>query len=283
MGTVRLATRIVTVVVGLALIGGCTSGATPAGLELPKPIPKQGSVVIDPLGRVRLTPSDAKKGLHPLPGRISIDALGTKGFLDAVFQNVSEFWANQLGKLNRKPPKVTFKVAGHGDKISSECLPPRLPKGTEDLLAFFCPLDNRIVISQRLAEQVRAGKISSPDLGHRRTSNSGDLAVAYILAHEYGHAVQFSLGLFDRQAGPSARIEQHADCWAGVWANDAITHHYLEDANLGEAVAAAGLVGDYEANSPGHHGTPRERVAAFLLGYSGAKPSSCQPLLSRRN
>ncbi len=277
-----MVTRIAALLLGLALVGGCTSGGTPAGLELPKPTPRQGTLVIDPLGRVRLTPADAKKGLHPLPARISIDALGTEKFLEAVFQNVSEFWANQLEKLNRTPPNVTFQVAGHGEKIKSDCLPPSLPKGTEDLLAFFCPLDNRIVISQRLAEQVRVGKLTSPDLGSRKTANSGDLAVAYILAHEYGHAVQFSLSLFDRQSGPSPRIEQHADCWAGVWAHDAITHHYLEDANLGEAVAAASLVGDYEANSPGHHGTPRERVAAFLLGYSGSKPSSCQPLLSRR-
>ncbi len=268
----RVLTRIVPALVALVLVAGCAGGG-PAGLDLPAQQAKKATVVIDPLGRVRLSPADGSKGLAPLPERISIDALGTESFMEAVFQNVSEFWANQLEKLHRKPPTVTFQVAAHGEKIRSDCLPRTLPEGTEDLLAFFCPLDNHIVVSQRLAEQVREGRISSPAFGDRHTADSGDLAVAYVIAHEYGHAVQFRLGLFDRDSGPSPRIEQHADCWGGVWAHDAVTHHTLEDANLGEAVAAAGLVGDYEANSPGHHGTPA----------SGWRPScSATPVPSRR-
>ncbi len=266
----------------LVLVAGCsTGGSRPAGLDLPPVSQPKGAPVIDPLGRVLLTPADRAAGLQPLPERISTAALGTKAFMEAVFRSVEDYWTTQLAKLHRKPPEVRFTVLEHGQSLRSACLPRSLPKGTEDLLAFFCPLDNRIVVSEQLAEDVLKGTISAPDFGTRRTRNSGDLAVAYVIAHEYGHAVQYDLGLFGRNSDSSPRIEQHADCLAGVWAHEAITDHLLEDANLGEAVAAAGLVGDYETSSPGHHGTPRERVAALLLGYAGARPSSCQPLLGR--
>lgn len=263
---------------------GCSTGSGPAGLDLPAQRQNaKGQAVIDPLGRVVLTPADAAKGLAPLPARISIDALGVKGFLAAVEQNVQEFWTVQLAKLHRQAPRPRLLLPARGETVSSKCLPGKLPRGQADQLAFFCPLDNTIVVAQVLATQVDAGKVEAEAIGTRTTANSGDLAVAYILAHEFAHAVQFKLGLFDSSDGPSPRIEQHADCWAGVWAHDVITHHTLEDANLGEAVAAAALVGDYDIEAAGHHGTPKERVAAFLRGYAGVRPSSCQPLLNRRS
>jgi hypothetical protein len=40
------------------------------------------------------------------------------------------------------------------------------------------------------------------------------------------------------------------------------------DANdLQEAKVTAWLVGDYAFDDPGHHGTPRQRTAAFTAGY----------------
>ena len=45
----------------------------------------------------------------------------------------------------------------------------------------------------------------------------GDLVVGLIFAHEFGHAVQQRLGIFDRNL-PTIDTESEADCAAGAWA-----------------------------------------------------------------
>ena len=51
----------------------------------------------------------------------------------------------------------------------------------------------------------------------------GDFAVAYIVAHEYGHQIQDELGLYDKYGDqlPTSAFELQADCYAGTWANNA--------------------------------------------------------------
>lgn len=44
----------------------------------------------------------------------------------------------------------------------------------------------------------------------------GDVAVAEVIGHEYGHAVQRMAGLTDRST-PTLVAEQQADCFAGTY------------------------------------------------------------------
>ena len=85
------------------------------------------------------------------------------------------------------------------------------------------------------------------------------------MAHEYGHQIQDELGLFEKYGGqlPTMAFELQADCYAGTWANSAYDENRLHDGDIQEALDAALAVGDFDAGSPGHHGTPEQREAGL--------------------
>lgn len=106
--------------------------------------------------------------------------------------------------------------------------------------------------------------------------DKGAMAVGFILAHEFGHAVQHSLGIFNDF---SRTIEQElqVDCFAGAWAGYLADEGILdpEDApgkggDLDSALDAIYAVGDDPSVSwqaPDAHGTGDERAEAFGVGY----------------
>ena len=110
----------------------------------------------------------------------------------------------------------------------------------------------------------------------------GDFAVAYIVAHEYGHQVQDELGLFEKygQQVPTMAFELQADCYAGTWAKNASQENKLEEGDVEEAIDAAQAVGDFDASNPAHHGTPEQRAEAWNSGFEAGDPSSCDSYLS---
>ena len=110
----------------------------------------------------------------------------------------------------------------------------------------------------------------------------GDFSVAYIVAHEYGHQVQDELGLFEQygQQIPTKAFELQADCYAGTWAKSAYEENRLEDGDVQEALDAALAVGDFDAGSSGHHGTPEQRKEAWTSGFEAGDPSACSAYLA---
>lgn len=92
----------------------------------------------------------------------------------------------------------------------------------------------------------------------------GDVAPRGILAHEYGHQVQFELGLFDDHAGDAEatrETELEADALAGYY----LSHprgERLRHQRVDAFVRSFGEVGDCSFASDGHHGTPNQRSAS---------------------
>ncbi len=126
----------------------------------------------------------------------------------------------------------------------------------------------------------------------RRFGAAGDLAQAYILAHEVGHHVQHQLGITDQvqSAGTneaSIDLELQADCFAGVWMSTLRTGTsaaLLESGDLEEALNAAAAVGDdaIQQQTTGQvnpeswtHGSSEDRYRWLNEGFTTGSPGSC--------
>ena len=97
------------------------------------------------------------------------------------------------------------------------------------------------------------------------------LLFACVVAHEFGHIVQYKNGLSKRlQAGQPTvkRVELHADFLAGYFAGA----RKLAKPDFPAAVYATTQYGfgDYRSDSVRHHGRPEERAAAIVRGFEVA-------------
>ena len=203
-------------------------------------------------------------------------------FLTAVTTDVDAYWTKEFADSGLPEPRVTYSWIPAGMTTASAC-------GGEggstmgDSAAAYCSADDTIYISQKFATDIYDGALDhalpGSSQGYGRTV--GDFAVAYIVAHEYGHQVQDELGLFERYGGqvPTMAFELQADCFAGTWAHSAYQENRLEQGDVQEALDAALAVGDFDASSPGHHGTPEQREEAWNSGFRTGDPSSCSEYL----
>jgi predicted metalloprotease len=151
---------------------------------------------------------------------------------------------------------------------------------------FYCPGDRKVYIDLTFYQQL-ATQFGAP----------GQFAQAYVIAHEVGHHVQNLLGITDTasrlesQAGRvggnhvSVEVELQADCFAGVWAQQANqTAKILEPGDLEQGLTAASAVGDdtLQRREQGTvvpdsftHGSSAQRVAWFKRGFDGGKIENC--------
>jgi predicted metalloprotease len=105
---------------------------------------------------------------------------------------------------------------------------------------------------------------------------SGDFAAAFVLAHEFGHAMQARLPQKER---PGILNELQADCFAGAWARYAQEQDFLSEGDLDEATLAVFSARDVpgtEFTDPRAHGSGFERTRAFADGYESG-PRRCYP------
>ena len=98
----------------------------------------------------------------------------------------------------------------------------------------------------------------------------GPFAIAMVLAHEWGHAVQDQVG-FEAE---TIRMEQQADCFAGSWTAD-VLERSPEELGVRIAdleVALGGMLAFRDApgtpvDDPSAHGSGFDRINAFQEGF----------------
>lgn len=144
---------------------------------------------------------------------------------------------------------------------------------------FYCPGDRTIYMDMSFFEELRT----------KFGAKGGDFAVAYVIAHEFGHHIQTLLGTSkkvhqlqqDRSEKEgnklSVALELQADFYAGLW-----THYnekknaMLEEGDIEEALSAANAVGDdaIQKKMQGQvvpdsftHGTSEQRMYWFNRGF----------------
>ena len=199
-------------------------------------------------------------------------------FMTRVLRNVDGYWARTFAAAGLPEPRVAFEPVPPGAVRLTAC-------GTlaNDASAFYCPGDDTIYVAQQFAADLYRGVLRGlpgERAGYGRAA--GDFAVAYVLAHEYAHNLQQELGTFDNSVSRTARpYELQADCMAGTWAHSVFEAGLLEPGDIEEATNAALAVGDFDVGNEQHHGTPRERRAALLLGYETGEPARCEQFVPR--
>jgi len=202
-------------------------------------------------------------------------------FLTAVTTDVDAYWTKEFADSGLPEPRVGYTWIPAGQTAASACGDDQTPMG--DAAAAYCPGDDTIYISEKFASDIYSGALDHalPGSSQGYGGTAGDFAVAYIVAHEYGHQVQDELGLFEKYGNqlPTMAFELQADCYAGTWANSAMEENRLEDGDVQEAIDAALAVGDFDAGNPGHHGTPEQRAEAWNAGFESGDPASCSRYL----
>lgn len=195
-------------------------------------------------------------------------------FLTSTLRSIDSYWTRTFAANGLPEPRVGYDWVPVGRSVSTGC-----GADADDTAAFYCPEDDTIYVGRRIATGVIGGVAEGfpgqqAGYGHA----VGDFGVAYIIAHEYAHNLQNELGFFSatRQGASAEPFELQADCLAGVWGASVYHEGLLHPGDIEDALNTTLAVGDFEVNSPQHHGTPEERRDAWQLGFSSGEPSSCR-------
>lgn len=192
-------------------------------------------------------------------------------FASKVLGSNNEVWRGVFERSNQtyiEPKLVLFRGA-----TQSAC-----GGATSDIGPHYCPADQTIYIDETFFDELSK-------LG----ASGGDVAEAYVIAHEVGHHVQHQLGTMEkiesrRDNQASINLELQADCYAGVWANAVSKAGVIAPGEINEAIDAAAAVGDdrIQQKAQGRvnpetwtHGSSAQRVGWFNEGFESGNPGSC--------
>ena len=195
-------------------------------------------------------------------------------YMTEVLQSVDEYWTVTLRESGLQDPRVVYAWVPRGRSALTGC---RVVAG--DDAAFYCPADDTIYIAERFALDVYNG-IGDRFPGERAGQGNavGEFGLAYVVAHEYAHNVQFELGFYELQdPGDGVKaFELQADCMAGLWGNAVYRAGRYDDRDVEQAISTAQAAGDFDYGTAEHHGTPDERREAWLAGFRTGDPANCR-------
>jgi predicted metalloprotease len=194
-----------------------------------------------------------------------------------VVNSVQEFWTGVFERSGERYPLT--ETVFFTDQVQTDC-----GFASSQVGPFYCPADERIYIDLGFFDELES----------RFGAGGGPFAQAYVIAHEYGHHVQNQLGVLDRvrgdRQGPESlavRSELQADCYAGVWAANAVGTGLIEEltqADINEGIDAASAIGDdrIQERTQGQvnpeswtHGSSEQRRRWFSRGYEEGRPAAC--------
>ena len=197
-----------------------------------------------------------------------------------VLGDTEEVWSTYFSKNNRQyvEPRMV---------IYNGVTPTACGTGQSAMGPFYCPNDQRVYLDLSFYNDMK-----------NKLGAAGESAFAYVIAHEVGHHVQNLFGtltqvhrLQSRSSRTEAnqlsvKLELQADCYAGVWASQAVKSGLFERGDIEKAFNAAESVGDdrLQKRSQGYvvpdsftHGTSAQRLQWFKVGLTTGNPAQCNP------
>jgi hypothetical protein len=205
-------------------------------------------------------------------------------FVSWVLDDVQKSWGERFAATGKRytPARMTL----FSGSINSAC-----GMGERAMGPFYCPGDRKVYLDLAFYRDLRG-----------RFGATGDLAQAYVVAHEVGHHVQHLLGIDQRtqslprqrlqgEQGASVRLELQADCFAGMWANSTEQRKLLESGDVEGALKAAASIGDDQLQREATgtvqpekwtHGSAAERARWFRRGYESGTLEACDTFETRQ-
>jgi uncharacterized protein len=195
----------------------------------------------------------------------------------AVVNSVQKFWDGVFERSGDRYPYVD--TVFFTDQVQTEC-----GFASSQVGPFYCPRDQLIYIDLGFFDELQS----------RFGAGSAPFAQAYVIAHEYGHHVQNQLGVLESIGGDTqgpesraVRAELQADCYAGVWAANAVETGLIAEltqADINAGLDAASAIGDdrIQEKTQGQvnpevwtHGSSEQRRRWFSRGYEEGRPAVC--------
>lgn len=194
-------------------------------------------------------------------------------FADVVLTSTNDVWTHLFEQADQNYPKPELVVYTQGTQTGGCGL------GQASFGPFYCPADQKIYLDLSFNQELS-----------QRFGAKGEFALAYVIAHEVGHHVQYIRGVLDHTNAMRSRLnereynkisvmtELQADFYAGVWAHhvNKISNIELTYQDIVDGMTAAAAVGDdhLQKQATGRispetftHGTSEQRAYWFKRGY----------------
>ncbi|KVO41170.1 neutral zinc metallopeptidase [Burkholderia ubonensis] len=228
-------------------------------------------------GRQQAQPQAQHQAQHQGAPATDAGAVFTRKVLGNIERTWTTIFSTQLHEQYQPPKLVMFTNA----------TPTACGTGQTAMGPFYCPGDRKVYIDLGFYDDLR-----------RRFGAGGDFAQAYVIAHEVGHHVQNLLGISGkvdaarrrsseaRSNALSVRMELQADCFAGVWANNAqrANQRLIEPGDFEQGLRTAAAIGDDRLQQQGQgyvvpesftHGSSEQRVYWLRRGLESGELSAC--------